>query len=255
MAVAIRGRALLQRYVPLAYQPIYDSLQDYRYDFNGIYRIDAGTQLIAGVVSLLTGRAMASADASAAWLIVPFSSDDLFDTTMPVTAMATVIYQLTPHPASRSATDLWHDLLIWSANLPVAEPPTMSRWSIIVSSDTPQYSIATPTVALSRRPTSQVLLACRAGTVIPRLRHPLRRLRHYNVRWPIGPLLDTTDACTVRKRLCLRRCTADAADPGVDPDLAELTLDGAKWTAARPAAASFDHLRLAVRKCGIVHRR
>ena len=45
-------------YVPLAYQPYYYDTPDYyyRYDGYGIYRIDAGTQLIAGLVALLTGQ-------------------------------------------------------------------------------------------------------------------------------------------------------------------------------------------------------
>jgi hypothetical protein len=45
-------------YVPMAYQPYYYDTPDYyyRYDGNGIYRINAGTQLIAGLVALLTGQ-------------------------------------------------------------------------------------------------------------------------------------------------------------------------------------------------------
>ncbi len=45
-------------YVPLAYQPYYYDTPDYRYryDGNAIYRIDAGTGLIAGIVALLTGN-------------------------------------------------------------------------------------------------------------------------------------------------------------------------------------------------------
>lgn len=45
-------------YVPMAYQPFYYDTPDYRYryDGNAIYRIDAGTGLIAGIVALLTGN-------------------------------------------------------------------------------------------------------------------------------------------------------------------------------------------------------
>ena len=45
-------------YVPLAYQPYYYDTPDYRYryDGNAIYRVDAGTGLIAGIVALLTGN-------------------------------------------------------------------------------------------------------------------------------------------------------------------------------------------------------
>lgn len=45
-------------YVPLAYRPYYYDTPDYyyRYDGYGIYRINAGTQLIAGLVALLTGQ-------------------------------------------------------------------------------------------------------------------------------------------------------------------------------------------------------
>lgn len=45
-------------YVPMGYQPYYYDTSDYyyRYDGNAIYRVDAGTQLIAGIVALLTGN-------------------------------------------------------------------------------------------------------------------------------------------------------------------------------------------------------
>lgn len=45
-------------YVPMAYQPYYYDTPDYyhRYDGNAIYRIDAGTQLITGIVALLLGQ-------------------------------------------------------------------------------------------------------------------------------------------------------------------------------------------------------
>lgn len=45
-------------YVPVAYQSYYYDTPDYyyRYDGNAIYRIDAGTQLIAGIVALLSGN-------------------------------------------------------------------------------------------------------------------------------------------------------------------------------------------------------
>jgi hypothetical protein len=45
-------------YVPLAYQPRYYDTPEhyYRYDGNAIYRIDAGSQLISGIVALLTGN-------------------------------------------------------------------------------------------------------------------------------------------------------------------------------------------------------
>lgn len=45
-------------YVPAAYQPFYYDTPDYyhRYDGNAIYRIDAGTQLISGIVALLLGQ-------------------------------------------------------------------------------------------------------------------------------------------------------------------------------------------------------
>jgi len=45
-------------YVPVAYRSLYYDTPDYnyRYDGYGIYRIDAGTQLITGLVALLTGQ-------------------------------------------------------------------------------------------------------------------------------------------------------------------------------------------------------
>ena len=45
-------------YVPLGYQPYYYDTPEYyyRYDGNAIYQIDAGTQLISGIVALLLGQ-------------------------------------------------------------------------------------------------------------------------------------------------------------------------------------------------------
>nr|WP_294850152.1 hypothetical protein [uncultured Sphingomonas sp.] len=45
-------------YVPASYQPYYYDTPDYyyRYDGNAIYRIDAGTQLIAGLAALVMGN-------------------------------------------------------------------------------------------------------------------------------------------------------------------------------------------------------
>ena len=47
-------------YVPLGYQPYYYDTPDYfyRYDGNAIYQIDAGTQLISGIVALLLGQSL-----------------------------------------------------------------------------------------------------------------------------------------------------------------------------------------------------
>ena len=47
-------------YVPIGYQPYYYDTPDYyhRYDGNAIYRIDAGTQLISGIVALLLGQSL-----------------------------------------------------------------------------------------------------------------------------------------------------------------------------------------------------
>jgi hypothetical protein len=51
-------RTYYSSYVPMAYRPYYYDTSDYyyRYDGYGIYRINAGTQLIAGLVALLTGQ-------------------------------------------------------------------------------------------------------------------------------------------------------------------------------------------------------
>jgi hypothetical protein len=51
-------RTYYSSYVPLGYRSYYYDTPDYyyRYDGYGIYRIDAGTQLIAGLVALLTGQ-------------------------------------------------------------------------------------------------------------------------------------------------------------------------------------------------------
>jgi hypothetical protein len=51
-------RTYYSSYVPLAYQNYYYDTPDYyyRYDGYGIYRIDAGTQLISALVALLTGQ-------------------------------------------------------------------------------------------------------------------------------------------------------------------------------------------------------
>ena len=45
-------------YVPMGYQPYYYDTPNnyYRYDGNAIYRVDAGTQLISGIVALLMGN-------------------------------------------------------------------------------------------------------------------------------------------------------------------------------------------------------
>jgi hypothetical protein len=50
-------RTYYSSYVPFAYRPYYYDTSDYyyRYDGYGIYRIDAGTQLISALVALLTG--------------------------------------------------------------------------------------------------------------------------------------------------------------------------------------------------------
>lgn len=51
-------RMYYSSYVPLAYRDYYSDTPDYyyRYDGYGIYRIDAGTQLITALVALLTGQ-------------------------------------------------------------------------------------------------------------------------------------------------------------------------------------------------------
>jgi hypothetical protein len=47
-------------YVPAGYQPYYSDTPDYyyRYDGNGIYRIDAQTQMISALVALVTGQGL-----------------------------------------------------------------------------------------------------------------------------------------------------------------------------------------------------
>jgi hypothetical protein len=53
-------RTYYSSYVPAGYQPYYYDTPDYyyRYDGNGIYQIDAGTQLITALVALVTGQSL-----------------------------------------------------------------------------------------------------------------------------------------------------------------------------------------------------